>query len=91
MITLSDLGRSFGERTLFEAVTLQLNPATRYGVVGANGCGKSTLLRMLAGDDSPTSGSISIPRGVSLGVLRQDRFADDSKKCWASPREPKSH
>ena len=78
MIGLSRLEKSYGGRTLFENVSLQLNAGSRYGLVGANGSGKSTLLKILAGDEAPTGGSISIPREARIGVLRQDRFLDDS-------------
>ena len=78
MITLSGIAKSFGGRTLFEGVTLQLNAGSRYGLVGANGSGKSTFLRMLSGDDTPSGGSITLQRQAKLGVLRQDRFLDDA-------------
>jgi ATPase subunit of ABC transporter with duplicated ATPase domains len=80
VITLSGVAKSFGGRTLFEGVTLQLNAGSRYGVVGANGSGKSTLLRLLSGDDSLSSGSINFNKQVRLGVLRQDRFLDDAER-----------
>jgi len=80
MITISGLAKSFGGRTLFEGVTLQLNAGSRYGVVGANGSGKSTLLKMLSGDDLAYSGSVSMLKQARLGVLRQDRFLDDSAR-----------
>ncbi|HTV23220.1 MAG TPA: ABC-F family ATP-binding cassette domain-containing protein [Polyangiaceae bacterium] len=80
MITLSGLGKSFGGRTLFEDVTLQLNAGSRYGVVGANGSGKSTFLRVLSGDDSPTAGAMTFLKDAKLGVLRQDRFMDDAAR-----------
>ncbi|MBN9163136.1 MAG: ABC-F family ATP-binding cassette domain-containing protein, partial [Myxococcales bacterium] len=78
MIGLSRLEKSYGGRTLFDNVSLQLNAGSRYGLVGANGSGKSTLLKIIAKDEAPTSGSVSIPREARLGVLRQDRFLDDS-------------
>jgi ATPase subunit of ABC transporter with duplicated ATPase domains len=80
MITLSGVGKAYGGRTLFEGVTLQLNAGSRYGVVGANGSGKSTLLSLLSGDDSPTAGSITLLKQAKLGMLRQDRFVDDSAR-----------
>jgi ATPase subunit of ABC transporter with duplicated ATPase domains len=80
MITLSGLAKSFGGRTLFEGVTLQLNAGSRYGVVGANGSGKSTFLRVLSGDDSATAGTLSFLKEARLGVLRQDRFLDDAAR-----------
>jgi ATPase subunit of ABC transporter with duplicated ATPase domains len=78
MIGITRLEKSYGGRTLFENVSVQLNAGACYGLVGANGSGKSTLLKILAKDESPTSGSVSIPKEARLGVLRQDRFLDDS-------------
>jgi len=80
MISVSGLGKHFGDQTLFEGVTLQFNPGERYGVVGANGCGKSTLLRILSGEDSPSEGDIAIPRRARLGVLKQDHFQYESER-----------
>src|SRR5438477_10586295 len=77
MLGVSQLSKSFGGRTLFEGVSLQLNPGSRYGLVGANGSGKSTFMRILAGDEEPTDGSVRIDKNARLGVLRQDRFLDD--------------
>jgi ATPase subunit of ABC transporter with duplicated ATPase domains len=74
MISVSDLGKSFGAQTLFRGVSIQFNAGNRYGLVGANGSGKSTLLRILAGEDSPSEGIVSIPKKVRLGVLKQDQF-----------------
>src|SRR6476659_7963466 len=78
MISISNLGKSFGGRTLFEDVSLQLNPGARYGLVGANGSGKSTFLRVLAGDEEASEGTVRIDKNARLGVLRQDRFLDDA-------------
>ncbi|WP_281314278.1 ribosomal protection-like ABC-F family protein [Polyangium sp. y55x31] len=80
MIVTSNLGKSYGDRTLFEEVSLKLNRQSRYGLVGANGSGKTTLLEILAGDEAPTEGSFNIPQGARMGVLRQDRFLEDEAK-----------
>ncbi len=74
MIAVSGLGKSFAAQTLFRSASFQLNPGCRYGLVGANGSGKSTLLRILAGEELPSEGNVSIPRRLRLGVLRQDHF-----------------
>jgi ATPase subunit of ABC transporter with duplicated ATPase domains len=80
MIGLSDLGKSYGDRTLFEGVSLKLVAGSRYGLVGANGSGKTTLLEILAGDEPQTEGSVSIPSAARVGVLRQDRFLEDEER-----------
>ena len=75
MISVSNLAMGFGGRTLFSGASFQLNPGERYGLVGANGSGKTTLLKILAGDMSPSQGSVSIPGRLRVGTLRQDHFA----------------
>ncbi len=79
MIGLSKLAKSFGGRTLFEGVSLQLNAGSRYGLVGANGSGKTTFLKVLAGDEPATDGTVSMPANARVGVLRQDRFLEDDQ------------
>jgi ATPase subunit of ABC transporter with duplicated ATPase domains len=74
MLAVSNLSKSFGPQTLFTDVSFQLNPGNRYGLVGANGSGKSTFLRILAGEEPVSGGSLSIPKRLKLGVLRQDHF-----------------
>lgn len=79
MITLQNLGKSYGARSLFADVSLKLSSGSRYGLVGANGSGKTTLLNMLAKDDPPSEGLVQILASARLGVLRQDRFLDDAE------------
>ncbi len=74
MISVSGLSKAFGDRKLLGDVTFQLNPGERYALVGANGSGKTTLLNIISGAVEPTEGSVSIPKNVRLGVLRQDQF-----------------
>ncbi len=83
MISVSNLAKSFGERVLFADASFQLNPGERYGIVGANGSGKTTLLGILSGDVEPTEGSVSIPRSLRLGVLRQDQFLYEDEPILA--------
>ena len=49
MIQLSNAGKRFGPKLLFEGLDWLITPKDRVGLVGANGTGKSTLLRILAG------------------------------------------
>ena len=77
MIEITQLGKSYGARSLFEGVMLKLVAGSRYGLVGANGSGKSTFLEIVAGDDAASEGSVAIAKGARVGVLRQDRFLND--------------
>ncbi|MBX3721197.1 MAG: ABC-F family ATP-binding cassette domain-containing protein [Turneriella sp.] len=72
MISLQNLGMSYGERDLFTKVSLQLNEGVRYGITGANGSGKSTLLKIIAGRDIPTEGKIDIQKGTRIAYLEQN-------------------
>lgn len=65
---------NFGEKLLFDEVTLNLAAPNRYGLVGANGTGKSTLLRLFAGEEHSTLGDINIPSRAKVGWLKQDQY-----------------
>lgn len=80
MITISNLAKTFGDRTLFANVSLQLNAGERYGLVGANGSGKTTLLNILSGMIEASDGTIARPQRLRLGVLRQDQFLYEDEK-----------
>ncbi len=80
MLTLNNLSKSHGARVLFRDVSLQFNQGKRYGIVGANGSGKSTMLRILAGQEEPSSGGISLPKKTRVGVLEQDHFRYENER-----------
>jgi len=65
----------FGDKPLFENISVKFGDGNRYGLIGANGCGKSTLMKILGGDLEPTAGTVSIGQHERLGKLRQDHFA----------------
>jgi ATPase subunit of ABC transporter with duplicated ATPase domains len=71
---VTDLGKSYGQQTLFEGVSLQFNPGNKYGLVGANGSGKSTFLKILTGEELQSEGDINMPKRLKLGVLQQDHY-----------------
>ncbi|MEQ9398638.1 MAG: ABC-F family ATP-binding cassette domain-containing protein [Longimicrobiales bacterium] len=74
MISVSNLSKQYGDRTLFANASFQLNAGQRYGLIGANGSGKTTLLNVLGGHLDATEGHVSVPKRLRMGVLRQDQF-----------------
>lgn len=77
MLNISKLTLHFGSRTLFEDVSFFIGPRERVGLIGKNGAGKSTLLRMIAGQQSASSGTISMPKEATIGFLQQDMPHND--------------
>src|ERR1700677_98728 len=75
MLTLSEIGKSFGSRVLFEDVSMSINLGERIALVGANGAGKSTLFSIILGTTEPDSGSVVIDKYTTLGYLPQETAA----------------
>ena len=75
MLTLSDVSKSFGARTLFEEVSLSINYGERIALVGPNGAGKSTLFSIILGTGEPDSGSVVLDKHTTLGYLPQETAA----------------
>jgi ATP-binding cassette, subfamily F, member 3 len=72
MITLRQVAKSFGQQTLLENASLQINEGDRFVLVGPNGAGKSTLFKMLLGQEAVDEGEITMRRGASVGYLPQE-------------------
>lgn len=77
MLTVSNLSVQFGKRILFDDVNTTFTEGNCYGIIGANGAGKSTFLKILAGEQEPTSGTVSLEKDKRMSVLTQDHFAHD--------------
>ncbi|MHA7970520.1 ABC-F family ATP-binding cassette domain-containing protein [Rhizobium sp. CAU 1783] len=72
MITINDITARIAGRLLIDHATVSLPSGTKAGLVGRNGAGKSTLFRIITGDLSPESGSISIPKNARIGQVAQE-------------------
>jgi ATP-binding cassette, subfamily F, member 3 len=75
MLTLSEITKSFGARTLFEDVSLSINLGERIALVGPNGAGKSTLFSIILGTAEPDNGSVVIDKHTTIGYLPQETAA----------------
>ena len=72
MLTVSGLSKSYGGRTLWSDVTLQLSAGRRVALIGGNGTGKTTLIEVIMGTTEPDSGVIHKPKDLRVGYLAQE-------------------
>jgi ATP-binding cassette subfamily F protein 3 len=79
MVSVDQLKVEFGVTPLFQDVSFVINPRDRIALVGKNGAGKSTMLKILAGQQQPTSGTVSVPREVTIGYLPQVMVLSDER------------
>ncbi|AUI66122.1 MULTISPECIES: energy-dependent translational throttle protein EttA [Glaesserella] len=83
VIEVSNLTKSYGDRTLIDNLSFSIPKGAIVGIIGANGAGKSTLFRMLSGQEQADSGSIVMGETVVLASVDQFRDAmDDKKTVW---------
>lgn len=78
MISINNLSFLIGSRALYDEADWHIKPGDRAGLIGANGTGKSTLLKLIVGEYSPSSGSISMAKDLRIGYLNQDLLSYDS-------------
>ena len=74
------LCKSFGDRVLIDDLSFSLPRNGIVGVIGPNGVGKSTLFKMIVGQESPTSGSLTVGETVKLSYVDQMRAGIDAEK-----------
>ena len=71
LLAVSNIKKSFVERTLFEGMSFEIDATDKVGLVGANGCGKTTLFNILSKRDVPDEGSVYISRDAVIGTMQQ--------------------
>jgi ATP-binding cassette subfamily F protein 3 len=75
VLSAVDISLQYADRRLLDGVTFHIGPTDRIGLVGANGSGKSTLLRILLGEITPDSGTVTRAKYVTVGYLPQEGTA----------------
>ena len=80
MISLNELSLHYGSKLLFDDVNLLLTSGKRYAIVGANGTGKSSLLRLIMAQETPSLGDVLMPKGVTVGWVKQDHFRYEDQR-----------
>lgn len=71
ILNAEKISKTFGEKELFNQVTLGVNDGDKIGVIGVNGTGKSTFLKIIAGIEVPDEGQIVKGRSVTVEYLPQ--------------------
>lgn len=76
MLTIDNLGKSYGEKLLFENINNTISGNARIGLIGVNGTGKSTFLKVLAGIETADTGGVSHPKDYTIEYLSQNPALD---------------
>ena len=71
ILTVNNISLSFGEESILEHVSFELQKGQRAGLVGVNGSGKTSLFKVLTGEHAPDSGSVTLSRDAVLGYMEE--------------------
>ncbi len=82
VLTATNLQKSYAPDLIFSGVSLSVPQRARVAIVGPNGIGKTTLLRVLAGEESPDSGSVHLARSARMGYLPQEVSKLSGTSLW---------
>ncbi len=82
LVTLSNVAKSFGASDIFARVSASIPRGARIALVGSNGVGKTTLLTLIVGLDTPTAGTITRARGLTMGYLPQRPELSGQHSLW---------
>lgn len=91
MISVNNLTIEFSSQVLFDNINYVINPKDKIALVGKNGAGKSTMLKIIAGLQTPTSGSVAIPSDVTIGYLPQQMVLEDTLTVVEEVRKVFAH
>ena len=82
LLSLSNVGVSFGATELFKNVTFTVAEGERWGIIGRNGAGKSSIFKLITGELQPTVGSVARKPGLRHALLDQHRAFEGATTVW---------
>ncbi len=83
VIRAEAIRKAFGDRLLYEDLSIDVPAGAIIGIIGPNGAGKTTLFRMIVGQDKPDVGTLTVGSTVELGYVDQSRDSlNDEKTVW---------
>ncbi len=80
--SVENISKSFGIRTLFKNITINIEEGDKIALVARNGSGKSTLMKIIAGIDTADSGTVWVHKDIKTVMLQQDNDFDPNKTIW---------
>jgi len=82
LLSLANVGVSFGATELFKNVTFTVADGERWGIIGRNGAGKSSIFKLITGELKPTVGSVARKPGLRHALLDQHRAFAGATTVW---------
>lgn len=82
ILTVNDVTVSFGEETILESITFEMQKGEHIGLVGVNGSGKTTLFKTLTGEYTPDTGSVIFAKDCTPGYMEQHVCRDFEKTAF---------
>jgi len=74
MLNIINLSKEYGDNILFSDLSFNVFTGDRIALIGANGSGKSTLMDIIANENTPDNGKVTIKKNISVAYLKQDNF-----------------
>lgn len=91
LLNVDSITKHFGPDPVLAGVTFEVRPHERIGLVGPNGAGKTTLLKILAGSESPDSGSVELHSSARLAYLEQQPLFSPGRTLWEEAQSGLEH
>ncbi|WP_411842599.1 ABC-F family ATP-binding cassette domain-containing protein [Salinicoccus sp. HZC-1] len=88
VMQLGNIKKSYATDLIFENVNLEVKSGETTGIVGKNGAGKTTLMKIMAGELSYDEGTLSVPKGTSIGYLTQQMTLESSQTVHEEMMRP---
>ncbi|MBP5178910.1 MAG: ABC-F family ATP-binding cassette domain-containing protein [Lachnospiraceae bacterium] len=82
ILSVSNITKSFGTDVILSEVSFHIEAGQKAAIVGINGAGKSTLLKIITGELAPDSGTVSIQKDATIGILTQTQNLTDANNIY---------
>jgi ATPase subunit of ABC transporter with duplicated ATPase domains len=82
LLDVQSVTKHYGPEAVLDGATFEVRPKERLALVGPNGAGKSTLLKIIAGHESPDSGSVTLHSSAKLAYLEQHATFPAGVTLW---------